>query len=114
MIHFHTIFLPNSSIFLFYFKDFVYYPKSLSEAERRKKRLHTEATMVAMAMVALQSSMTSLSLSSKSFFGQPITLPSLLPVRHSSFTNSSFNFDYSMCFLSSYIQLGFFFNSSSF
>ncbi|KAK2369766.1 60S ribosomal protein L24 [Trifolium repens] len=35
--------------------------------------------MVAMAMVALQSSMTSLSLSSKSFFGQPITLPSLLP-----------------------------------
>ncbi|CAJ2659975.1 50S ribosomal protein L24, chloroplastic [Trifolium pratense] len=38
--------------------------------------------MVAMAMVALQSSMTSLSLSSKSFFfGQPITLSPLLPCK---------------------------------
>jgi len=54
--------------------------------QKQKQIEEVTATMVAMAMASLQSSMTSLSLSSNSFFGQPlspITLSPLLPVLHS-------------------------------
>lgn len=49
-----------------------------------------EAAAKMAAMAALQSSMTSLSISSNSFFGQRLSFPSLSPVTVSYFSQNSF------------------------